>query len=56
MAKTVAELVARGLEGFVYDLHDVPSITNGVCSPALDYSWEHPYMWSRQSGLIGGPR
>jgi hypothetical protein len=43
----VAELVARGLRGFVENSVDVTRITNQVRLPAFRYSQFEPFAWPR---------
>ena len=50
----VAELVARGLDGFVRDLVDIPRIVRGVQLPAFEYDIHAPYAWPRSSSVDAG--
>jgi hypothetical protein len=43
----VAELVARGLDGFVRDSVDIPRIIRRVQLPAFEYDIHAPYSWPR---------
>ena len=43
----VAELVARGLPGFVDKGSNVPRIVHELRLPAFEYSRREPYTWSR---------
>jgi chromosome segregation ATPase len=44
----VAELVARGLQGFSQGVSNIPRIVNEICLPAFAYSQQRPYTWSRR--------
>lgn len=44
----VAELIARGLEGFMINRSPVPSIVSEVRLPAFEYSLHHAYIWTRK--------
>ena len=50
----VAELVARGLEGFVQNSVSVPRIVRRVQLPAFQYDIRAPYAWPRSSSLDAG--
>jgi hypothetical protein len=50
----VAELVARGLDGFVQNSVDVPRIVRRVQLPAFEYDAHHPYVWPRSSSVDAG--
>jgi hypothetical protein len=50
----VAELVARGLDGFVRELVDIPRIVRRVQLPAFEYDAHHPYAWPRSSSVDAG--
>ena len=41
-----AELVARGLRGFVESGVQIPRITHELCMPAFKFS-DEPYVWPR---------
>jgi hypothetical protein len=43
----VAELIARGLEGFVKNSVRTPRITEELCLPAFEHSAHQPYAWPR---------
>jgi hypothetical protein len=43
----VAELVARGLGGFVKDSVDVPSIVSRVRLPTFERSVHRPFAWPK---------
>jgi hypothetical protein len=43
----VAELIARGLRGFVESSVDVPSITRSVRLPSFEWSRHEPFAWPR---------
>jgi hypothetical protein len=50
----VAELVARGLDGFVRDLVNIPRIVRRVQLPAFQYDTHAPYAWPRSSSVDAG--
>jgi len=50
----VAELVARGLDGFVQNSVNVPRIVRRVQLPAFEYDAHHPYIWPRSSSVDAG--
>jgi hypothetical protein len=50
----VAELVARGLDGWVRDWVDIPRIVRRVQLPAFEYDAHHPYAWPRSSSVDAG--
>jgi hypothetical protein len=50
----VAELVARGLDGFVQNLVNVPRIVRQVQLPAFQYDIHAPYAWPRSSSVDAG--
>jgi hypothetical protein len=50
----VAELVARGLDGFVQNSVNVPRIVRRVQLPAFEYDAHHPYVWPRSSSVDAG--
>jgi len=50
----VAELVARGLDGFVHNAVDIPRIVRRVQLPAFEYDPHHTYVWPRSSSVGGG--
>ena len=50
----VAELVARGLDGFVRELVDIPRIVRRVQLPAFEYDIHAPYAWPRSSSVDAG--
>jgi hypothetical protein len=50
----VAELVARGLDGFVRDSVDIPRIVRRVQLPAFEYDIHAPYAWPRSSSADAG--
>jgi transposase len=50
----VAELVARGLDGFVRDLVNIPRIVRRVQLPAFEYDIHAPYAWPRSSSVDAG--
>ena len=50
----VAELVARGLDGFVQNSVNVPRIVRRVQLPAFEYDAHHPYVWPRSSSVEAG--
>jgi hypothetical protein len=50
----VAELVARGLDGFVRELVDIPRIVRRVQLPAFEYNIHAPYAWPRSSSVDAG--
>jgi len=43
----VAELVARGLKGFVQNSIEAARITNELCLPAFQFDPRDPYVWPR---------
>jgi hypothetical protein len=43
----VAELIARGMEGFVMNSMQTPRITEELRLPAFEYSAHQPYAWPR---------
>jgi hypothetical protein len=45
--RLVAELVARGLKGFVENGVDIPRITQTLRLPAFEYSAHNPFAWPR---------
>ena len=49
----VAELVARGLDGFVQNSVNVPRIVRRVQLPAFEYDIHAPYAWPRSSSDAG---
>jgi hypothetical protein len=53
----VAELVARGLEGFVQNSLQTPRITEELRVPAFQFDRTEPYAWprARPSLLIASP-
>ena len=50
----VAELVARGLDGFVQDSVNIPRIVRRVQLPAFEYDIHAPYAWPRSSSVDAG--
>ena len=50
----VAELVARGLDGWVRNSVDIPRIARRVQLPAFEYDAHHPYAWPRSSSVDAG--
>src|SRR6266545_4080226 len=50
----VAELVARGLDGFVQNSVNVPRIVRRVQLPAFEYDIHAPYAWPRSSSGDAG--
>ena len=50
----VAELVARGLDGFVQNAIDIPRIVRRVQLPAFQYDIHAPYAWPRSSSVDAG--
>jgi hypothetical protein len=46
-AASVAELVARGLKGFVENGVDIRRITQTLRLPAFEYSAHNPFAWPR---------
>jgi hypothetical protein len=50
----VAELVARGLDGFVQNSVNVPRIVRRVQLPAFQYDMHAPYAWPRSSSVEAG--
>jgi hypothetical protein len=50
----VAELVARGLDGFVQNSVNVPRIVRRVQLPAFEYDIHAPYAWPRSSSVDAG--
>jgi hypothetical protein len=50
----VAELVARGLDGFVQNSVDVPRIVRRVQLPAFEYDIHAPYAWPPSSSVDAG--
>jgi hypothetical protein len=50
----VAELVARGLDGFVRNSGDIPRIVRRVQLLAFEYDAHHPYIWPRSSSVDAG--
>ena len=50
----VAELVARGLDGFVQNSVNVPRIVRRVQLPAFEYDIHAPYAWPRSSSIEAG--
>jgi hypothetical protein len=50
----VAELVARGLDGFVQNSVNVPRIVRRVQLPAFQYDIHAPYAWPRSSSVDAG--
>jgi hypothetical protein len=50
----VAELVARGLDGFVQDSANIPRIVRRVQLPAFQYDVHAPYAWPRPSSVDAG--
>jgi hypothetical protein len=50
----VAELVARGLDGFVRDSVNIPRIVRRVQLPAFEYDIHAPYAWPRSSSTDAG--
>jgi hypothetical protein len=50
----VAELVARGLDGFIQNSVNVPRIVRRVQLPAGEYDAHHPYVWPRSSSVEAG--
>jgi hypothetical protein len=50
----VAELVARGLDGWVQNWIDIPRIARRVQLPAFEYDAHHPYAWPRSSSVDAG--
>jgi hypothetical protein len=50
----VAELVARGLDGFVQNSVNVPRIVRRVQLPAFQYDIHAPYAWPRSSSVEAG--
>jgi hypothetical protein len=50
----VAELVARGLDGFVRDSVNIPRIVRRVQLPAFEYDIHAPYAWPRSSSVDAG--
>jgi hypothetical protein len=50
----VAELVARGLDGFVQNSGNVPRIVRRVQLPAFQYDMHAPYAWPRSSSVDAG--
>jgi hypothetical protein len=52
----VAELVARGLDGFVQNSVNVPRIVRRVQLPAFQYDIHAPYAWPRSSSVDAGNR
>jgi hypothetical protein len=47
----VAELVARGLDGFVQNSVNAPRIVRRVQLPAFEYDIHAPYAWPRSSSV-----
>jgi hypothetical protein len=45
--RLVAELVARGLKGFVENGVDIPRIPQTLRLPAFEYSAHNPFAWPR---------
>ena len=50
----VAELVARGLDGFVQNSIDIPHIVRRVQLPAFQYDIHAPYTWPRSASTDAG--
>ena len=50
----VAELVARGLDGFVQNSIDIPHIVRRVQLPAFQYDIHAPYTWPRSASTNAG--
>ena len=50
----VAELVARGLDGFVQNSVNIPRIVRRVQLPAFEYDIHAPYAWPRSSSVDAG--
>jgi hypothetical protein len=50
----VAELVARGLDGFVQNSVNVPRIVRRVQLPVFEYDMHAPYAWPRSSSVDAG--
>jgi hypothetical protein len=50
----VAELVARGLDGFVQNSVNIPRIVRRVQLPAFEYDIHAPYAWPRSSSVDPG--
>jgi hypothetical protein len=50
----LAELVARGLDGFVQNLVDIPRIVRRVQLPAFKYDIHASYAWPRSSSVDAG--
>jgi hypothetical protein len=50
----VAELVARGLDGFVQNSVDIPRIVRRVQLLAFEYDIHAPYAWPRSSASTRG--
>jgi hypothetical protein len=50
----VAELVARGLDGFVQNSVEVPRIVRRLQLPAFEYDIHAPYTWPRSSSVAAG--
>jgi hypothetical protein len=50
----VAELVARGLDGFVQNSVNIPRIVRRVQLPAFQYDIHAPYAWPRSSSVDAG--
>jgi hypothetical protein len=50
----VAELLARGLDGFVQNSVNVPRIVRRVQLPAFQYDIHAPYAWPRSSSVDAG--
>jgi hypothetical protein len=50
----VAELVARGLDGWAQNWIDIPRIVRRVQLPTFEYDAHHPYVWPRSSSVEAG--
>jgi hypothetical protein len=50
----VAELVARGLDGWAQNWIDIPRIVSRVQLPAFEYDPHHTYVWPRSSSVDAG--
>jgi hypothetical protein len=50
-----AEAMARGLEGLVHGVVNVPRITEQLRLPAFRYSGRDPYLWPRPQKRSVGP-